>query len=103
VAFARTHRKSREACANREIYRGLERGTLLQDLQKKLPGDFDFSMFAPGSEQGVALNEVLNQLAGGLQGRETRKVGIEKSGLHLLLAFILEAVQHQYWVIPSDG
>ena len=85
----------------REIYESLERGTLLEDLEKKIPGEFDFSLFPPGQEQSVALNQVLNEVAGGLEGRERRKTGIESSGLHLLLAFILEAMQHQEWVIPS--
>ncbi|MEN5208650.1 hypothetical protein ABE493_11085 [Stenotrophomonas terrae] len=83
-----------------EIYRGIERGTLLEDINKKLPGVCDFSLYPAGSEQSIALHEVLNLVAGGLQGRERRKLGIEKSGLHLLLAFVLEAMQHQYWVKP---
>ena len=40
---------------------------------------------------------------GGLKGREGRKLGVEKSGLHLLLAFILEAIQSRYWVLPEAG
>lgn len=84
-----------------EIYDNLEEGTLLEYLNEKIPGEFDFSLFTPGEEQCVALNHVLNEIAGGLQGRERRKVGIETSGLHLLLAFILEAMQKQEWVIPG--
>jgi len=49
----------------------------------------------------VAVNEVLNEVAESLRGRESRKVGVRKSGLHLLLAFILEAMQQQYWVLPQ--
>jgi hypothetical protein len=37
----------------------------------------------------------------GLRGQELRKLGVEKSGLHLLLAFILEAMQRRYWVLPE--
>jgi hypothetical protein len=83
-----------------DVYQGIERGTLLEDINKKLPGVCDFSLFPAGSEQAAALHEVLNLVAGGLQGRERRKVGIERSGLHLLLAFVLEAMQHQYWEKP---
>ena len=86
-----------------EIYSNLEKGTLLEYLNHKIPDEFDFSLLPPGSEQCVALNHVLNKVAGSLQGRERRKVGIEKSGQHLLLAFILEAMQRQYWVIPNHG
>jgi hypothetical protein len=98
VAIANEHRDS---VSFDEIYESLGRGTLLEDLNNKIPGEFDFSLFPPGSEQCVALNHVLNEVAGGLQGRERRKVEIDDSGLHLLIAFVLEAMQHQYWVIPN--
>jgi hypothetical protein len=84
-----------------EIYSNLEKGTLLEFLNEKIPGQFDFSLFPPGSDQCIGLNSVLNEVAGGLQGRERRKVGIEKSGLHLLLAFILEAMQQKNWESPA--
>jgi hypothetical protein len=84
-----------------EIYRSLEAGTLLQDLERKLPEEFDLGLIAAQTEQAVALNEALNEVALGLKGRELRKLGVEKSGLHLLLAFILEAIQRQYWVLPA--
>lgn len=80
-----------------EIYESLDKGTLLEDLNTKIPGEFDFGLLPPGSEQNIALNHVLNHVAGGLQGRERRKVGIDSSGLHLLMAFILEAMQQRYW------
>lgn len=90
-----------DAVSFQEIYDNLQKGTLLEYLNKKIPGEFD--LFPRGSEQCVALNHVLNEVAGGLRGRERRKVGIEKSGLHLLLAFILEAMQQQQWVIQNRG
>jgi len=80
-----------------EIYSGIERGTLLQDLANRLPDVFDFSLFPPGSEQEIGLIESLRDVAGGLEGRERRKVGVEKSGLTLLVAFVLEAIQRQNW------
>ncbi|WCE05528.1 hypothetical protein [Pseudoxanthomonas sp. JBR18] len=83
-----------------DVYQGLERGTLLEDINNKLPGVCDFSLYPTGSEQSVALHEALKLVAGWLRGRERRKVGIERSGLHLLLAYILEAMQQQYWVKP---
>jgi hypothetical protein len=84
-----------------DIYQSIEKGTLLEDINKRLPSVCDFSLYPPGSEQCIALHEVLSMIAGGLHGRERRKVGIERSGLHLLLAFILEAMQHQYWIKPE--
>jgi hypothetical protein len=84
-----------------ELYASLEDGRLLEYLDRKIPGEFDFSLFPPGNEQNVALNYVLNEVAGGLRGREDRKLGIKKSGLHLLLAFIIEAMQKQFWINPG--
>jgi hypothetical protein len=86
-----------------EIYQSLENGELLEFLDQKIPGRFDFSLFPAGDEQAVALNHVLNNVAGGLQGSEYRKIGIKSSGLHLLMAFILEAIQHhQHWISQVD-
>lgn len=84
-----------------DIYENLQNGNILGFLTNRIPGEFDFSLFPPGSEQSTALNYVLNEVAGGLEGRERRKVGIEKSGLHLLMAFILEALQARYWIDPK--
>jgi hypothetical protein len=53
-----------------EVYESLERGTLLEDLNHKLPDEFDFSLFPTGSDQSIGLNKMLWQVAGGLQGRE---------------------------------
>lgn len=77
-----------------EIYTSLKRGTLLEDLDKKLPGHFDFSLFPPGSKNCIALNHTLQAIAISIQGKERRKVGVETSGLHLILGLIFEAIQH---------
>ena len=81
-----------------DVYKSLERGRLLEMLDEKIPNQFDFSLFKPGSEQNVALNRVLNDAAAGFQGRERRKSGIEESGLHLVLVLVLEAIQRHDWV-----
>lgn len=81
-----------------DVYKSLENNTLLEDLETKIPDFFDFSLYPSGSEQNRYLNEVLAYAAGGLEGRERRKVGIEKSGLHLLLAYVLEAIQQKDWI-----
>lgn len=83
-----------------EIYTHLENGDLLEFLDQKLPGEFDFSLFEAGSEQHLGFHQVLYNVAGGIEGRERRKLGLDNPnhGLSLLLAFILEAMQHKYWV-----
>ena len=78
-----------------EVYKSLEAGTLLDDLSGRI--GMDFSLFPAGSPEQVAVVQVLRDVAGGLEGRERRKVGVETSGLHLLLAFVLEAMQQGYW------
>lgn len=83
-----------------DIYEGLERGTLLQDLKKKLPNTFDFSIFPSGSDKEKELLEVLQLASEGFRGRERRKTGVENSGLALLLACILEAIQRGEWSQP---
>lgn len=81
-----------------EVYSALRQETLLTTLNTRLPGLFDFSLFPPGSEQSIALHQSLKQAADGLEGQERRKVGTIASGLHLVIALILEAIQRQLWV-----
>jgi hypothetical protein len=79
-----------------DVYKSLERGRLLEMLDEKIPGHF--SVLKPvGDEQNVALNHVLDDAAAGFQGRERRKSGIESSGLHLVMACVLEAIQRHDW------
>ncbi|MBI5806238.1 hypothetical protein HZA73_09350 [candidate division TA06 bacterium] len=84
-----------------DIYTSIERGALLEDLDKLITDTFDFSLYPAASEQNIAFNYAIKIASEGIQGRESRKVGIKKSGLHLLVAIILEAIQQQYWVIPD--
>ncbi len=80
-----------------EIYHGLKNRSLFQDLNSRLPGTFDFSLFPPGSKSEAVVLDALTQAADGLEGRERRKTGVEKSGLCLLLAFIFEVIQQHEW------
>lgn len=78
-----------------DIYEGLEKGTLFQNLKKKL--STDFSLFPAGSEQEREILEVLKRAAECLRGVERRKTGVENSGLSLLLALLLEVIQEGEW------
>jgi len=73
----------------------------LEMLDEKIPDQFDFSLFKPGTDQNVWLNQVLLDAAAGFQGREHRKSGIEASGLHLVIVLILEAIQRRDWADDS--
>jgi hypothetical protein len=81
-----------------DVYKSLEQGRLLEMLDEKIPKKFDFSLFKPGTEQNVWLNQVLFDAAAAFQGRERRKSGIEKSGLHLVIVLILEVIQRHEWI-----
>lgn len=76
-----------------EVYDAIEDRSLFEMLERRYPGEFDFSPFDKTSEQRIAILSALKDAAGGLEGRERRKVGVERSGLHLLLALLIEAIQ----------
>lgn len=76
-----------------EVYRMIEAGSVLEDLAARYPGETDFSLFGPASDQREPLIAALQDAAGGLEGRECRKVGIDRCGLNLLMALVLEAIQ----------
>lgn len=83
-----------------EVYRAIQQGNVLQEIDRVAPGACDFSVYPPGSEQCAALHEALRQTAAGVEGRERRKLGLISSGIHLVLALILEAIQQCYWIAP---
>lgn len=76
-----------------EIYQWLDLRTILEELARRYPGETDFSPFGPGSDQREGLLNALYDAGDGLAGRERRKVGIERCGLNLLMALVLEAIQ----------
>ena len=86
-----------------EIYESLENGIILEILDNKIPNFFDFSLYPKDEEQSIFLNEVLYYIANGLKGRERRKLGVKESGLHLLQAYIFEAMQQKYWIDPEKS
>lgn len=85
-----------------DIYKGLERGTLLEDLSNKAPGEFDLELLNATGETAKLL-PVLNDAAEALRCRERRKTGVENSGLALLQAIVLEAIQQRNWTVPQPG
>lgn len=77
-----------------DLHRWIESKTLLEELKTKY--NVDTSMIDMTGNEDY-FYEMLEQVAGGLKGREGGKVQIEKSGFSLLLAFIIEAIQREYW------
>lgn len=83
-----------------EVYRAIQQGTLLREIDRVAPGAYDFSAYPQDSEQCAALHEALRQAASGVEGLERRKLGLISSGIHLVLALILEAIKQCYWLAP---
>ena len=86
-----------------DVYMGLEERNLFELLDKKLPKVLDISLFLESKEgnyleQRDGLLNALSDAASGMKGSESRKYGLESSGLSLLMAYILEAIQQEYWV-----
>jgi hypothetical protein len=85
-----------------DIYNGLKGRNLFELLNEKLPGVLDLSLFLRSNnedhlKQRDGLLNALSDAASGMEGSED-KYGLKSSGLSLLMAYILEAVQQQYWL-----
>ena len=76
-----------------DIHTGIANRNLFEDLDRRYPDTFDFSLFPFGSEKEEQLYELLDGPSVALEGRERRKTGVENNGLCLLLALILEGIQ----------
>ena len=87
-----------------DIHRGLDDGDLFERIEEKLPKTLDLSPYALENADDFAgyreaMLAALADAAGGMEGRESRKYGVKKSGLSLLMAYILEAIQQEtHWV-----
>lgn len=84
----------------RDVHRGIEEKTLFADLERRFPKRLDLGIFRTHAEQKAGALEALRTAAGGVEGRERRKLGVTNNGLSLLLALVLEALQQGYWVKP---
>ena len=79
------------------IYDGIHNRNLFENLENAFTEHVDFSMVTENQNEGTLVYDVLNDIAGGLEGRESHKTGIKTSGQRLLLSFIIEAMQQKYW------
>jgi hypothetical protein len=80
------------------VYKSIDEKNLLQRLVNDFGENVDFSMYTSNTSELTAIYNSLNEAAGGLRGRERRKTGIETSGQRLIMALILEAIQHKLWI-----
>ena len=75
-----------------EIRKEIKDGSLIAFLNEKL-SNYDWSLFGPEFDQGSPFVEAMQFEADVFEGREGRKLGIRNSGICLLLAFCIEAMQ----------
>jgi len=85
-----------------DFYRGLDAGTLFDDIQTKLGHDIDLSLLTSQPDQKKPFLEMLESARAALEGRERRKTGIERSGLVLLCSYITEIIQQYGWDTKHD-
>jgi hypothetical protein len=80
------------------VYKGIEEKNLLQRLVDDFGKNVDFSMYTSNTSELTAIYNSLSEAASGLHGRERRKTGVETSGQRIIIALILEAIQHKLWI-----
>lgn len=86
-----------------DVYEGLDNGTLWKVIKAKHP-NMDLSLLDKADPaKGDAVIAALKDAAEGMRSRETRKYGVDASGLALLMAYTLEAIQQEYWVPAHDS
>lgn len=74
-----------------EVKAEIEKGTIFSFLRNRLGGDIDLTILEPADEAEL-LAEWQDLLAA---VNERRKMGIEKRGLPLLIAYLLEGIQRR--------
>ena len=84
-----------------EIHEAAEAGHLVEHLATRLAGQADLYLLTSDREQLASLEAALRAAAETLRGDEADKADIEKSGLCLALAIVLEAIQQQFGTVAS--
>ena len=102
VSFAAIDKGLTSKVSFHDFYRGLDAGTLFEDIQMKLGTDIDMSLLIGQPDQKKLVLEMLESTRAALEGRERRKTGIELSGLVLLCAYITEIIQQYGWDTTHD-
>ena len=75
-----------------------EGGRFLEFLEETLAGHADLSLVSAGYNptEHATINHEVQDIAGGLWGRERRKFGTERNGLCLAIAYVLQAAATVY-------
>jgi len=84
-----------------EIHDAAEVGRLVDHLANRLRDKADLYLLTSDPDTLTGLEVALRDAAEALYGREGRKANIQKSGLCLVMAIILEAIQQQHAQRPQ--
>lgn len=79
-----------------EVHTAAEKGALVKLLTTRFGDAIDLSLFELDKKELADTEAALSQAAAGLCGRERRKTGVSESGICLVMAIILEAIQEQF-------
>jgi hypothetical protein len=79
-----------------EVYSHLEAGDLVPFLDRRLHLELAF-ILGPEKEQGKLLLAGLRHIAEYTRDRENQKLGLEKSGVCLVVSWLLSLIQNGLW------
>ena len=87
-----------EGVTFKEVKAALESGELFDWLKHRFPGEVDVSVYeGERSPVGREIANALEEAAGGVDGRERRKMGVQHNGVCLLAALVTEVIQRRDW------
>lgn len=78
------------------IHRAAREKNVVSSLAERFGELADLSLLLSNPKELAEIEKALSDAASALEGRESRKVGIKNSGLCLVMALILEAIQQQF-------
>jgi hypothetical protein len=84
-----------------EVHEAADACHLVEHLAKRLAGQADFYLLTSDCEQLASLEAALRDAAEALRGQEGATAEIEKSGLCLVMAIVLEAIQQKFANVPE--
>jgi len=79
-----------------QVHSAAQAGKLVALLDKRFKDLTDLSLLTSRPEEMADVENALRDAAAALEGRERRKVGVQNSGICLVMAIIFEAIQQQF-------
>lgn len=79
-----------------EVHEAAKAERLVALLEERFSDSIDVGLITMQPAELAGLEKALSDAASALEGREKRKVGVRDSGLCLVMALVLEAIQQQF-------